>query len=247
MTSSEDTRDRDVGSGLSAVLARDRLRGTDDLEATLSAVTAAAVALIDGVDYAGVMLLDGETSVSRATTAAVVAELDAVQVRFQDGPCLRAALTDTVISSSDLCGDARWPGYAAAAAGAGVHSALSLPLVKNRHGGSALNLLGSRPGAIGHGGQAIAAMLATQAAVAVLAADRTRQFDAALASRDVIGQAKGMLMERFSVDAQHAFDLIKRLSQETNTPIRVLAQQITASPTAESGVNTPTLARVGEQ
>jgi hypothetical protein len=225
MSSSDVTPDR---VDLSAVLARDPLRGTVDVEAALATITAAAVALIDGVDYAGVMLISGETSVSGAATAAVVAELDAVQVSFQDGPCLRAAITDTVIHSPYLGEDSRWPDFAAAAADAGVHSALSLPLVKNRHGGSALNLLGSRAGAIGPGGQAVAAMLATQAAVALIAGDRIRQFDTALASRDVIGQAKGILMERFSIDEHGAFDLIKRLSQDTNTPIRLLALKIIA-------------------
>jgi AmiR/NasT family two-component response regulator len=74
--------------------------------------------------------------------------------------------------------------------------------------------------------QAIAAMLATHAATALLAADRQTQFESALASRDVIGQAKGMLMERFKIDAVRAFALMTQLSQDNNVKLRTIAQQI---------------------
>ena len=69
-------------------------------------------------------------------------------------------------------------------------------------------------------------MLATHAAVALIANDERLQFQSALASRDVIGQAKGMIMERFDVDAVRAFELLKSLSQNSNTRLAVVAQEI---------------------
>ncbi len=77
--------------------------------------------------------------------------------------------------------------------------------------------------------QIIGAMLATHAATALIAADRQTQFESALASRDLIGQAKGILMERFKVDAVRAFALMTKLSQDSNTPVRIIAARIVES------------------
>jgi AmiR/NasT family two-component response regulator len=72
-------------------------------------------------------------------------------------------------------------------------------------------------------------MLATHAALALAAASTRQEFSSALASRDHIGQAKGILMERFNIDSVRAFEMLKKLSQDTNTPIRDLAQRVIAS------------------
>ena len=69
-------------------------------------------------------------------------------------------------------------------------------------------------------------MLATHAAVALIAANRQHQFESALASRDVIGQAKGIIMERHDLDAVRAFELLIRMSQNSNTPVSVIAREI---------------------
>ena len=73
---------------------------------------------------------------------------------------------------------------------------------------------------------AVGAMLSDHAAIALINDKRERQFKAALASRDVIGQAKGMIMERFGVDAPRAFAMLTAISQETNTPVRDLAARL---------------------
>jgi AmiR/NasT family two-component response regulator len=72
-------------------------------------------------------------------------------------------------------------------------------------------------------------MLATYAATALISVDRQTQFESALAGRDLIGQAKGILMERFHIDAERAFDMMKALSQDSNTRLRVIAKQIVDS------------------
>jgi hypothetical protein len=78
----------------------------------------------------------------------------------------------------------------------------------------ALNLFGVEPDVFTTDSEAVGAMLATHAAIAPIADDVRLQFQSALASRDIIGQAKGMIMERFEVDAVRAFEVLTRLSQD---------------------------------
>jgi AmiR/NasT family two-component response regulator len=103
---------------------------------------------------------------------------------------------------------------------------LSFRLYTHLGGTGALNLLGGIPRALSQEAEALGAMFATRAALALSAANTREQFSSALASRDHIGQSKGIIMERFNVDAVRAFDMLKRLSQESNTPIRDLAERV---------------------
>ena len=91
----------------------------------------------------------------------------------------------------------------------------------------ALNLFGFGTGSFTAEPEALGAMLATHAAVALVAVNRQQQFESALASRDLIGQAKGILMGRFDVDAVRAFELLRRVSQESNTPVKEIAARLT--------------------
>lgn len=92
-----------------------------------------------------------------------------------------------------------------------------------------MSLFGFRLDAFTANSEAIGAMLAEHAALAIFYAQRASQFRTALASRDIIGQAKGMIMERFGVDASRAFAMLGRISQETNTPVRDLAARLARS------------------
>jgi GAF domain-containing protein len=197
-----------------------------DVEETLRRITAAAVDLVDGVDYADVMLVDGNEVRSIAPTAPLMTELDHVQIRHQRGPCWEAAVADSTVRSADLRHDERWPEFAAAAVGSGVRSSLSFQLYSHHRGFGALNLLSTRPHAFNLDAEITLAMLATQAAITLITADKETQFQSALASRDIIGQAKGILMERYKLDASQAFSTLVKLSQETNTPVRRIAQQL---------------------
>ena len=90
----------------------------------------------------------------------------------------------------------------------------------------ALNLFGTKPDVFTAENEAIGAMLATHAATALIADDERLQFQSALASRDIIGQAKGMIMERFDVDAVRAFELLRKLSQNSNTRLASVAEEL---------------------
>jgi hypothetical protein len=220
-----DEKDPSLESAMLA-LSRNFITDGDDIPATLGRVTAAAVDLIKGVDYADVMLIQDDRYWSVAPTDPVVTELDEVQMQLNQGPCLQAATEDPIIRCSDLQHDERWPTFSGPALAAGIRGVLSYQLFTNRGGAGALNLFSRTVGAIDTEGEAIGAMLATHAAGVMMVVNRRQEFQSALATRDVIGQAKGIMMNQFSIDAVRAFELMVRQSQDTNIPVRVIAQQI---------------------
>lgn len=194
---------------------------------TLQSVTGSCVELIDGVDCADVLLISGADSFrSVAATSQLAIDMDDLQRRFREGPCLDAAVGHATVHCNDLREDLRWPRFAEAAVAAGVRRMLSFQLFTHNGRMGALNLFGLKPGAFTVEREAVGAMLATHAAIAFIADDVRLQFQSALASRDIIGQAKGMVMERFGVDAVRAFQLLTRLSQESNTRVAEVAEEV---------------------
>jgi transcriptional regulator with GAF, ATPase, and Fis domain len=197
------------------------------LDVTLRGVTASSVDLIDGVEYADVLLVAGADQFkSLAATSELAVQIDDFQQHYREGPCLDAAIGNTMIMCNDLREDSRWPRFAEAAVAVGIHSLMSFQLYTHNARMGALNLFGIKPEVFTPEKEAMGAMLATHAATALIANDRELQFQSALASRDVIGQAKGMIMARFDVDAVRAFELLTKLSQDSNTRVAVVAEEI---------------------
>jgi transcriptional regulator with GAF, ATPase, and Fis domain len=198
-----------------------------EIDDTLRGVTASAVELINGVESADVLLVAGpELFRSVAATSQLAIEIDDFQKHFREGPCLDAAIGAPMVMSNDLREDSRWPSFAEAAVAAGVHSLMSFQLYTHNARMGALNLFGMKPDVFTVESEAVGAMLATHAAVALIADDERLQFKSALVRRDIIGQAKGMIMERFDVDAVRAFELLKSLSQDSNTKLSMVAEEV---------------------
>ncbi|WP_407688447.1 GAF and ANTAR domain-containing protein [Mycobacterium sp. HUMS_1102779] len=216
-----------------------------DIGATLHSVTASCVELIDGADSGDVMLISGgERFRSVAATSQLAVDIDRLQERFGEGPCLDAAAGAPMVVCNGLRQEPRWPRFAEAAVGAGVNSALSFQLFTNKKRMGALNLFGTKPKAFTLESRAVGAMFATHAAVALIAEDERLQFRSALASRDIIGQAKGMIMERFHVDAVRAFELLTKLSQDSNTKLADIADELVShGPEPTSGTSRAPAAR----
>ena len=196
------------------------------LEHALFSITSSAVELIEGVDFADMLIMHEGEARSVAPTAPLAVELGNVQLRHQQGPCLDAAIREVVISSADMREEQRWPSFAPAAVAVGVHGILSYRLIPQHKVTGALNLFSLQPDSFDEAGKTMGALLATMATVAMMTAVREEQFETALASRDLIGQAKGILMNHYQVDADRAFDMLRHLSQNDNTPLRMIAQQI---------------------
>jgi ANTAR domain/GAF domain len=201
--------------------------GRKPIEQTLSELTEAAVQLVDGVDCAGVLLIKDGEFISVAGTSAVASTLDQAQRDTGEGPCVDAAERDVIVRCNDLRADSRWPRFSEIAISTGVLSVMSFRLYTQGVDSGALNLFGFGTGSFTAEPEALGAMLATHAAVSLAASNRQLQFESALASRDLIGQAKGIIMERFNVDAVRAFDLLRRISQESNTSVKEIAARLT--------------------
>lgn len=218
----------DVARSL-AELAR-TMNDTPILEETLRAISLAATTLIDGADAADILTTSGRRQFrSHGATSDLPVRLDTVQEQTGEGPCVDAAFTSRVVRSDDLTAETRWPRFCPQAVEIGVHSALSFQLYAGGSAVGALNVFALEPHAFSPEDEEVGLMLATHAAVALQAIIKKEQFESALASRDMIGQAKGMIMERFSIDAVQAFDLLRTLSQDTNTPVAQIAAQLIES------------------
>ena len=197
------------------------------VDEVLSEVTNAAVELIPGVDTAGILLVGrGGRYESLAVTTELPHRLDAMQVEFDEGPCLQAATTDLIVRTDDFRTETRWPKYTRAVLELGVRSGLSLKLYANDRSAGALNLFGFQPAGWDDECQTIASVLAAHAAAALMASRHSEQLTSALASRDQIGQAKGIIMERFGVDETRAFDLLRKLSQESQIKLVDIAARV---------------------
>ena len=198
-----------------------------DLDETLRGVTAAAVELVEGADCADILIVTGRKHFhSLAATSELAEHLDDLQEQFGEGPCLDASFKYLVVRSDDLRTETRWPRFAKAAVEAGVLGALSFQLYLDQESMGALNMFSSRSDAFGPVAEATAEVLAAHAAMAMSAARSQGQFASALATRDIIGQAKGMIMERFGIDAVAAFELLRKLSQDSNVTLAVVAQRL---------------------
>ena len=201
-----------------------RPRALDDI---LQDVTSAAVELIPGVDTAGVLLIgkNGEFN-SYAGTDELPHELDELQHAFQEGPCMEAALNEVIVRTDDFRNETRWPAYSRAVVEIGVLSGLSFKLYTADRTAGALNLFGFKPTEWDTESETIGTVLAAHAAAAILSSREGEQLKSALSTRDRIGQAKGIIMERYNVDDVRAFEMLRQLSQESNTRLVEIAQRV---------------------
>jgi RNA polymerase sigma factor (sigma-70 family) len=200
--------------------------------ATLQAVVDQAVASIDGCDFAGIFTVEGDKVATAVKTHPLVVDIDGLQQRFGEGPCLEAIKAGTTIYAEDLADDDRWPTFGPQAAAAGARSALAFHLFAEQTLG-ALNLYARYPRAFGATDRAKGLIFATLSALALGGAhtheDEDRRADnlnQALATRELIGQAQGILMERERITSDQAFDILRRASQHLNVRLREVAQDL---------------------
>lgn len=199
---------------------------------TLQAVVDQAVAGIDGCDFAGIFVLEGDRVTTSVKTDPVVVEIDELQQATGEGPCLDAIEQQTTVYAEDLDDDPHWPTFGPQAAAAGVRCALAFHLYTNGTLG-ALNLYARYPQAFGATDRAKGLIFATLSALALGGAqtheDEDRRADnlnQALATRELIGQAQGILMERERITSDQAFDILRRASQHLNIRLREVAQDL---------------------
>jgi len=206
-------------------------QGDTDPDTVLEELTQSAASAMPGAQYAGITLASRNGKVrTAAATARYPVLLDDIQQRDEQGPCLSAAWEHDVIRIDDMLLEKRWPAYCSdAAKETPIRSVISFRLFVDHNNMGALNFYAEQPHAFDDEAAEMGWILATHTAVAWNMVRRDEQFRSALASRDIIGQAKGMIMERFKIDAVQAFELLKRLSQSSNTALAVVARQLVES------------------
>lgn len=201
-----------------------------DVGRTLEAITAAAVRSVPGTDECGITLVTGRRRVeSRAPTGELPRVVDAVQDRLGEGPCLSAVYEQQTVRMPDLRTEHRWPAFAAEVAHLGVGSMLSFQLFVTGANLGALNLCSGRPHGFDEEAEAVGLVLASHAAVALAGAQQEERMRTAISTREVIGQAQGILMERFRLTGPQAFQVLARASSLSNRKLADLAEELTST------------------
>lgn len=203
------------------------LEAEDDTEQMLVELVAAAVAQIPGVDEGSISVVRSRRDViSHSPSGDLPARVDALQAETGEGPCLDAVFEERVVHVPDMRSETRWPHFAARAAEAGAASMLSFQLWVEGDSLGALNLYGRETHAFTEESEQIGLLFVSHAAVAMAGAQKQDQVLARLDARDLIGQAKGILMERYKINALKAFALLVRASQQTNRKLRDVAAEL---------------------
>jgi transcriptional regulator with GAF, ATPase, and Fis domain len=198
-------------------------------EALLHRIVVAAVTEVPGARYAGITLVTGKNVSTPAATDELVERIDQIQYETGQGPSLDAAARHETILSDDLRTEARWPRFAGETVELGVRSMLSFQLFAGAESFGALNLYATSAAVFGPDSESTGVLLASHAALAMAAARTQEGLLAAMDSRDVIGQAKGILIERYKVTGVQAFGMLVVSSQTVNRKLRDVAEHLVAT------------------
>jgi GAF domain-containing protein len=206
-----------------------------DVDAALTRVTQVAVNVVDGCDGASLTMRRAGVPDAPAASDEWALSLDELQFAEQEGPCLNCLREGSVMRVRDLSSDERFPSYGPRAAERGALSALSMPLAADGRTVGALNLYSRQLDAFGREELALGELLAAHAALAVQAAvayyssrDLADQMQAAMGSRALIEQAKGVLVARERIAPDAAFQRLVALSQAANRKLRDIAADLVA-------------------
>jgi GAF domain-containing protein len=209
------------------------LLAEETFETTLSRVASLACRTLENCDMASVTLMNDRRPSTPVQTDPVAGELDAVQYRSEKGPCLEAYSVRQVVRGKVPEYAERWPEFTTAAAAAGIRSTLSVPLVASDRPLGALNLYSKAAESYDETDEETAVLFSEQASVACANAEvywrtcsLTEHLREALESRDVIGQAKGILMVRRGCTPDRAFEALRQASQHRNIKLRSVAEQV---------------------
>ena len=205
------------------------LRDQPDVGDTIDAVIDFACADL-GCDYAGIHIVRNREIETAAATDPVIRRADALQAELGEGPCYDAIRSGhSLFVVDDTAVDPRWPRFGPQAAGMGLRSILSLQLKAAGQNVGALNLYSTRVRRFSDDEVAMARVFSQHASVALATARREEGLREAIDARNLIGQAQGILMERFDLSADQAFAVLRRYSQDRNIKLRRVAEQIVST------------------
>lgn len=198
--------------GLLAVEMQGQGSGAD----TLHSIVDAAARIVPGARWAGISMIQGRSVVAVVPTDPIVAKLDDLQSELGVGPCMTALREHHTVLVEDMTTDTRWPQFTEKTTELGVRSLLSFQLFVESENLGALNLYSTEVAAFSDDSVEIGTIVAQHAAVAMFDSSAEQQFRTALSSRDIIGQAKGILMHQNGITGVQAFAMLTRASTDTN-------------------------------
>jgi GAF domain-containing protein len=178
-------------------------------------------------DCAGVVLVDRENGLQTAgATDRRVEQADRLQLAYGEGPCVPVSSEQPSVLISDTVVDQRWPRWSSSVAELGLRTVLTVRLFTARSTLGALNLYAIHPGRFTAVEEATAQLLARHAAVAIATVQEASTLAQAIEARTIIGRAEGVLMERFAIDEDRAFAVLRRYSQDNNIKLRIVAAEL---------------------
>jgi GAF domain-containing protein len=200
-------------------------RSVDETLQTIAKVMANSV---PGFDQIGITTVDkaGRTT-TRAHIGKLVHQLDDIQYGMGEGPCVDTLRGDEIVAAPDLRSDQRWPRYVPEAVALGVQSQLALRL--HLGDGSTLggvNLYSTVSPEVSQNARALAGLFAAHSAIALGHVQELTQMSEAMESRKVLGQAIGILMQRYDMNEDRAFAFLVRASNHGNIKLRAVAQEL---------------------
>jgi hypothetical protein len=206
------------------------------VEETLDAIARTARENIPGFDDVGISLMHANGKIeTMAATGALVWDLDSLQYGLNDGPCVSSLREEPMVVVDHLAHSQRWPEYVPRAVERGLKAQMALRLYVDDDGTiGGINLYSTSSEEIEPHAPQLAEVFAAQAAVALGHAQEVHHLNEALRSRQQIGEAIGVLIERYKLDQQGAFNFLARLSSHSNIKLREVAAQVVAEAVAEN-------------
>jgi len=212
----------------------------ETLDSTLRRVADLVVNLLPHCDMAGISMLSEGRIGTRVATSDAARRIDERQYEADDGPCVAAVRTGEAVLVVSVADQRRWPAYAKEAELEGLVSSYTVPLQGRERTVGALNLY-SLSSSFGSADRVVVEELATHAAITLANArayqrtqDLVQNLNEALRSREVIGQATGILMVRERCSAEAAFEILRSASQTANVKVRDFATRIVENDTPRS-------------
>lgn len=209
-------------------LARE-MEAEPDFAAVMDRIVTSTVTELSGAVGAAITLLERGRVTSPAHSSELAGKVGVIQSETGEGPCVDTAREEVTIRVDDLSTSDTWPTFAARAVDLGIKSLLSFQLFVGRDSMGALDVYSDRVNGFDAVDEETGLLLASHAALTMNSARQVSTLETALTTRDLIGQAKGILMERFQLDSTRAFDVLNRLSQHTNRKLRDIAQEVVTS------------------
>lgn len=215
-----------LGEQLAAVARA--LQSETGTQHTMDRAIEIATEIIEGCDAACVSIVHrGRGMDTPAATTDALGKVDELQYALEEGPCLDAIWSQDTVHSPDLANDPRWPRWGPHVVSAhGMKSTLSFQLFTTKETLGTLNLYSRTVDAFTADDISNGLYLAAHLAVAIADSQHAEHLESAITNRTMIGQAEGILMERFSISADQAFAVLRRVSQDRQVKLHEVASQL---------------------